>query len=131
MTGIDLHGAVGVSDLGPLQGMPLNYLNVSYLPVAPDSGRVISGLQGLKMLVLTNMPLKEISFLSSLRLETLSLHGIDVRDIRPLAKMPLERITLEYRPEFADVLRSFSTLKEIDGKPVDEFFRNAGAGTGQ
>ncbi len=131
LTSIDLHGTIGVRNLSPLEGMPLNYLNVSFLPIEPDSWRVISGLRTLKMLVLANSPLKDIAFLSPLSLDQLSLHGIDLKDIRPVAKMPLERITLEYRPEFAGILRSISTLKKINGKPVDDFFREVEAGSGK
>ena len=128
---IDLHGVDGVKDLSPLAGMPLNYLNVSFLPVDNDDLRVISGLTGLKMLVFERSPLPDLSFLSSLRLDQLSLRGIPVDDIRPLAKMPLERIHLEYRPQFAEILRSIKTLKMINGKPLDEFWRDVDASRGR
>ncbi|MBI1325822.1 protein kinase [bacterium] len=131
LTSIDLHGAVGVSDLSPLEGMPLNYLNVSHLPVAQESWKVISGLQKMKMLVLTGTPLQDLSFLSPLNLVELSFPETEVKDIRPIANMPLERIHLDYLPEFAEILRSMKTLKMINLKPVDEFWRDVEARQGK
>ena len=90
-----------VSDLSPLQGMPLEALALPHTRVSD-----LSPLRG--------MPLR-----------WLRIDQACVTDLSPLREVPLlEEINCDFQPRRdAEFLRSLTTLKTIQGKPVTEFWK--------
>jgi hypothetical protein len=67
--------------------------------------------------------------LKGLKLTLLHCQGAGVTDLSPLVGMPLEELKCDFQPERdADILRSIKTLKNINGKPAEEFWKEVNAG---
>ena len=118
---VDLYKS-SVKDLSPLKGMPLYYLNIGRLPLSGSDFELLSEFKGLKWLLMEDVPIRDISHLRSLQLEAVILSRTKVEDLSPLLGMPLQDITLDYRPDRADFLRSFPKLTRINAKPAEKFW---------
>ena len=92
--------ALPVSDLSPLQGMPLDALFI---------------------------PLTRVSDLSPLRgmaLTYLDVSDTPVSDLSVLKGMPLKWLRCDFQRERdAELLRSLTTLEQINFKPAAEFWK--------
>ena len=90
-----------ISDLKPLRGMPVEGLNIHATKVTDLS------------------PLKECK-----QLRVLILIQTEILDLSPLKELPLDVIQLDFKPEHhTEALRSIKTLREINKKPVAEFWK--------
>lgn len=116
-----------VRDLSPLSGMPLRHLGV-------QSTRVVdlSPLKELPLISLncSNTTVTDFSPLKNLRLEALICDHTHVADLSPLRDMPLRTFNwrgYDYRlPSHRDVVKSLSTLENINSLPVAEFWKENG-----
>jgi len=118
---LDVAEVRGVSDLGPLTGMPLDYLNLTDLPesdLAP-----LASLKSLTSLVLDDMPVSDLAALRGLGLQKLSIRNIPAKDLSPLKELPLRRLRLDYRADREEFVRSFKGLEAINDKPVADFWK--------
>jgi hypothetical protein len=118
---LDVAEVRGVSDLGPLTGMPLDYLNLTDLPVSDLAP--LASLKSLTALVLDGMPVSDLAPLRGLGLEKLSILNIPAKDHSPLKELPLKRLRLDYRADREQFVRSFKGLEVINDKPVAEFWK--------
>jgi Leucine-rich repeat (LRR) protein len=107
LTQLGCHGT-RISDLSPLAGMPLTNLSCGMTQVS------------------------DLSPLKGMPLTTLGCGSARVTDLSPLAGMPLE--WLECREEIlrkhAPLLREMATLKTINRRPAEEFWRELDQGQG-
>ncbi|HKB40334.1 MAG TPA: serine/threonine-protein kinase, partial [Gemmataceae bacterium] len=109
-----------VEDLGPLRGMPLRHLFLKDSRVTD-----LSPLKDmrLEMLAINGTGVKDLSPLKDMPLSWLWLEGTPVSDLSPLRGMPLKHLSLDYRADFEEVLRSLTTLEKINGKSPAEFWK--------
>jgi Leucine-rich repeat (LRR) protein len=111
-----------VSDLSPLKGMPLVYLNLAHLPVSDLS--LFKDMTTLTTLVLDDMPVSDLSPLKGLPLESLRIYHTRVSDLAPLEGMRLRQLGLDFRAERdAEVLRSLTGLQQINDMPATDFWK--------
>ena len=129
-----------VSDLSPLEGLPLTYLDLTGTSVADLSPLVgmpleelyledtqvrdLRPLKGmpLRILRMEHAPVGDISPLEGMPLEQLNLYGTDVTDIRAVAGMPLNTLWLtetdvsDLSPLEGQRLESL----DVQGTPVED-----------
>ena len=92
-----------LADLSPLKGMPLTLLDCEHTKVA------------------------DLSPLKGMPLQGLRCQSTKVADLSPLKGMPLKELWCDFRPKRdTEVLRSLTTLERINGKPVAQFWKEAG-----
>ncbi len=135
-----------ISDLAPLQGMPLRNLSIHNNPALKDLSPLrgtgietlavsstsvsdLSPLQGepLVWLECSHTRISDLSPLKGKPLKYLACQGTEVTDFFLLRGMPLENIDAPVNSvRDAELLRSISTLRTINGKPIDEFWKEAG-----
>jgi Leucine-rich repeat (LRR) protein len=143
-------GGTRVADLSPLKGMPLTSVNCISTPVSdlsPLAGMPLTNLGCHDTLISDLAPLKgmpltvfscgmtqvsDLSPLAGMPLTSLGCGWSRVSDLSPLAGMPLE--WLECREEIlrkhAPLLREMATLKTINERPAEEFWRELDQGQG-
>jgi len=126
LTSLDLFHCTGVTDLAPLRGMPLEYLNLTQLPVTDLEP--LSGMVTLQSLVLEGTPISDLTPLRGLPLRELKLKGTNVSNLDAIKDFPLTLLSVDYRPEYRDLLRSFTRLTQINDLPVDQFWKKADSG---
>ena len=91
MIGVNL-SATGISDLSPLKGMPLTWLDLHECPVTD-----LSALKGMRLtqLDLRECPVTDLSPLKGMPLTSLNLWKCrNVTDVSPLQGMPLKSLVL-------------------------------------
>src|SRR5262249_38699607 len=110
-----------VSDLAPIQGMPLEYLNLTGAPVGDMN--LLSSVKSLRWLLVDDTPITTLEPLRPLRLERISLLRTGVTDLTPIQGMPLKQLRLDYRPDREKSVRSFKELELINDKSVAEFWK--------
>src|SRR5262249_12035112 len=131
---LDLYHTTGVTSIGPLQGMPLEILNLQDLPVSDLSP--LRGMTTLRQLILAGNALSDLSPLTGLKpthlvlrekkgtdlaplrgmpLVKLEIFGTGVTDVRPLQGMPLQDIRLSPGniAQGLNVLRDMKSLRTI------------------
>jgi formylglycine-generating enzyme required for sulfatase activity len=110
-----------VKDLSPLKGMSLEVLNCAGTQVSdltPLAG------QPLTSLILRGTKVSNLSPLKGMPLVYLDYTGAPVADIAPLKDLPLKRVECDFQPaRDATILRSIKSLETINGKSVEEFWR--------
>jgi hypothetical protein len=101
-------GRVGrclLSDLTPLEGLPLAYLDVSHTQASD-----LASLRGMPLV-------------------TLFCHSARVVDLSPLKDVPLKELQCDFNPNRdSATLRSIKTLERINGLPVAQFWKLVAAG---
>lgn len=135
-----------VSDLRPLRGMPLTYLALgggTFTDLSPLEGMKLTQLWcvdflGDDLAPLKGMPLTSLNIMGSKAKDLSPLEGMpltqltcpaDAKNLRLLGKAPLQELSLDrypqVRPDPAELalFRNHSTLKSINGKTVEEFFK--------
>jgi formylglycine-generating enzyme required for sulfatase activity len=134
-----------VTDLAPLKGMPLFNLQLAYTPVKDLSplkgmkldwlncdGTQVSDLTPVEGQPLTTLNLKgtkvsNLSLLKGMPLKLIDYTNTLVTDISPLKDLPLKEVRCDFRPSRdATILRSIKSLATINGKPVEQFWREQG-----
>ncbi len=112
-----------VSNLSPLEGMPLTELSFSDAPVsdlAPLNGMPLEMLHCARTKVADLAPLKGMKKLAALHCERTK-----VADLSPLKEIPLKMILCDFQAaRDAKILRAMKTLETINGKPVEEFWKD-------
>ena len=84
----------------------------------------------LDFLFLHASPVKDLSPLASIPLKLLEISPDSVTDFGPLREVPIEEIALfdvehtGLTPAQAEVVRPHPTIKTINGKPKDEFWKD-------
>lgn len=113
--------AAPLSDLTPLRGMSLESLSIAYTAVEdltplaemPLISLWISGTRVRDLKPLRGMPLRK-----------LIANQTRVTDLKPLETLTLEILACDFSPaRDAKILRAIPTLREINGLPVDEFWK--------
>jgi len=81
----------GVTDIAPLEGLPLKYLDLTMLPITD-----LSALKGMPLeeLFLEGTKVTDLSPLAGMPLKVLRMEHVPVEDLSPLAGMKLERLNL-------------------------------------
>jgi hypothetical protein len=118
---LDLCEVRAVTSLAPLDGMPLEYLNVT--GAALGNLEAAPSLKSLRVLILDGTGITSLEPLRPLRLERISLLRTAVTDLTPIQGMPLKRLRLDYRPDREKFVRSFTGLEFINDKPVGVFWK--------
>lgn len=98
-------GGVPVHDIGLLKGMPLNTLILEETNV--DDISVLKGMP-LKILHLQHTAISDIGVLQGMELRELNLFGTQVRDISVVRDMPLDTLWLQATP--------VSDISPLEGK---------------
>jgi Leucine-rich repeat (LRR) protein len=113
LTWLDLFDARGVTNLRPLQGMPLEYLNLSNLPVTDLS--VLRGMTSLQQLVLDGTPVADLAPVKDLELRELAIQRTKISDLSALQQMELSQIVFTPRniTKGLGILRDMKSLKTI------------------
>ncbi|HEY7423478.1 MAG TPA: protein kinase [Gemmataceae bacterium] len=114
-----------VSDLSPLKDMPLTHLGLESTPVSD-----LSPLKGMKLKVLyfSATKVSDLSPLKGMPLSYLYCDKTPVSDLSPLKGMPLTFLRCDFNPERdAALLRSIKSLREINEKPAEEFWKEVDA----
>jgi len=136
-----------LSDLSPLQGLPLRVLNCGHNPIrdlTPLRGLPLTRLllnhtqvtdltplQGMKLenLDLTGAPVSDLAALRGMPLQQLAIRRTNVTDLTPLAGMPLEEITVDLKTEAQyEVLRRLPTLRRINDSGAAGILRRPAQG---
>jgi serine/threonine protein kinase len=110
-----------VTDLTPLRGMPLENLCLFDAPVSD-----LTPLRGmaLKEVGLGGPMVTDVVVLQGMPVNKLWLRSTRVDDLSPLKGMPLKLLHCDFqRARDADIVRSLTTLEEINGKPAAEFWK--------
>ncbi|OWK45361.1 Internalin A [Fimbriiglobus ruber] len=140
-----------IYDLSPLTGMPLQTFLIDHNPVTDLSP--LSGMR-LESFGACCTPISDLTPLGGAPLRSTWLHGTHVKDLAPLRHAPLQSITFNAlqdsdlsplanmplvdcelfihgnqpgTPEQLKALRGIKTLKAIDGKPAEEFWKTIDA----
>ncbi len=81
----------GVRDIGPLEGLPLKYLDLTLLPITD-----LSALKGMPLeeLYLEGTKVTDLSPLAGMPLKILRMEHVPVEDISPIAGMKLLQLNL-------------------------------------
>ena len=112
-----------VSDLSPLKEMPLEVLSLRSAPVSD-----LSPLKGMMLnsVLLTDTRVSDLSSLSGMPLKQLSVQRTRVSDLTPVTGMDLKFLNLDVSAarEYESLIRSISTLQDINGVPSAEFFKS-------
>jgi Leucine-rich repeat (LRR) protein len=122
-----------VSDLSPLNGMPLTHLICSGTKVSDESLAQLKDCKDLTLLTLVGTQVSDagLTHLRDLKnLRYLQLQGTKVSDLSPLKDMTLEEIRLTPKNITAqglDILRNMKSLKSIGTHwtqvwPAEEFW---------
>jgi serine/threonine protein kinase/Leucine-rich repeat (LRR) protein len=114
-----------VTDLGPLRGMPLIFLGIAGTQV-----RDLAPVQDMPLLIVhcAGAPVRDLGPLHGKELTLLDAAGAPVEDLTPLRGMPLEALWCNVQPRRdAELLRSLSRLKEVNGRPLAEVQQEAAA----
>jgi Leucine-rich repeat (LRR) protein/tRNA A-37 threonylcarbamoyl transferase component Bud32 len=102
----------GISDIKPLQSLPLRQLRLHHNPVSD-----LTPIRGLKLdyLGITNTSVHDLSALRGMSLKALDAqNGPELTDVAPLADVPvLESIVLPYHAKNVDSLRKLPNLNRI------------------
>jgi Leucine-rich repeat (LRR) protein len=120
----DLHlfAVTQVRDLLPLKGMPLEYLNLGLTSVTDLSP--LEDMTALHALILDSTPVTDLSRLKRLPLKSLRIQNTKISDLAPLKGVPLKQLWLDYQPERdTEVLRSLKDLDRINDLPAAEFWK--------
>lgn len=112
-----------VASLAPLQGMSLIFLDIGATQV-----RDLTPLRGMPLMVLNCAAthVGDLTPLAGMALNVLDAADTPVKDLAPLKSVPLEVLWCHVQPERdAELLRAVRTLKEINGKPAAEVWAQA------
>lgn len=123
LRGMSLHylncGWSAVEDLSPLIGMPLRELTINHTYVSD-----LSPLKGmaLQTFLCENSRVRDLSPLAGIPLEILAFDGSPVEDTSPLHGLPVKQLTMDYDPKkHRELLDHLPNLELLNGKPVAEF----------
>jgi hypothetical protein len=110
-----------LSDLKPLQGLPLKKLAVNMTNVSDLSALRNMPLENLD---LTGTPVRDLSVLRQMPLTHLAIRRTAVDDLAPLKELlKLEVLAVDVKSERDfELLRSLRTLKQINAFPAKQFF---------
>jgi hypothetical protein len=144
-----LCGRTRVADLAPLKGMPLETLDCADTRVHDLSPLIDMPLRHLSvqsthvsdLSPLKNMPLVSLNCahtqvtdfgpLAGIQLHVLICDGTKVKDLSALRALPLRTLnwrSYDYRSQpHCDVVRSITTLEEINGLPAAQFWKQVAA----
>jgi len=116
-------GSCPVTNLALLQGMPLKQLILEAVPVVD-----LEPLRGMPLseVILLGLPLTNPTPLQGMQLTNLVLlYCRGVTDVSFVREMPLKSITFDERSATngMEVLRQLRDLKQINGKPAEQFWR--------
>jgi Leucine-rich repeat (LRR) protein len=115
-------GGNDVSELGSLSNVPIKTLSCW--------GTFVRDLSPVRALPLDRLDcrathVENLSPLIGLKLTYLDVTDCRISDFSPLRELPLDRLYGTFDPQRdADVLRSITTLKEINGQPAAEFWKS-------
>ncbi|HTU19960.1 MAG TPA: protein kinase [Gemmataceae bacterium] len=115
-----------VSDLTPLKDMKLTWLDCALTQVSD-----LTPLKDMKLnwLACWNTQVSDLTPLKGMPLTLLHCYGTRVTDLSPLKGMPLQELKCDFKADRdAEILRSINTLKSINGKSAEEFWKEVDAG---
>src|SRR5262249_41687935 len=115
LRGLAAPGRSKLRDLGPLQGM-----NLEWITAYGNAIEELTPLRGmpLKQLHCMDTPIRDLTPLAGMPLADLNIRGTAVTDLKPLQACPLKSIQADLRLDRdVDKLRSIKTLEKINNKP--------------
>jgi serine/threonine protein kinase len=102
----------------------LTLLHLAGTQVSDAGLALFKDCKNLTHLYLSGTEVSDLSPLKGMKLTILTCDGTQVSDLSPLKGMPLKELHCDFRPERdAEILRSIETLETINGKPVNEFWK--------
>ncbi len=110
-----------VSDLMPLKGMRLTRLGCGKTPVSD-----LTPLKGMPLgrLNCDGTKVTDISPLKGLPMTHLRFLDTQISDLSPLKDIPVKELHFDFKPDRdTALLRSIKTLETINGKPAAEFWK--------
>ncbi|HEV3027728.1 MAG TPA: protein kinase, partial [Planctomycetota bacterium] len=111
-----------VTDLSPLQDSKLTLLVLDGDKVSDL--RPLRTMKELSIVALTGLPLRDLSALEGLDLARLTVKGCPVADLSPLRRVRLRELHCDFEAKRdTDLLKSMPLLEQINGMPVEEFWR--------
>ncbi|HZE96668.1 MAG TPA: protein kinase, partial [Planctomycetota bacterium] len=111
-----------VTDLSPLRDSKLSLLVLDGSKVSDL--RPIHDLKELSILSLASAPVRDLSPLEGMDLSRLTIKGCPVTDLSPLKRVKLRELNCDFEAKRdTDVLKSMPALEQINGVPVEEFWR--------
>ncbi len=118
-------GGLQKLDLAPLAGMPLRTLCLNFTQT--DDLAPLKGMP-LEMLLMESTKVADLSALAGMKISTLAMRHSPVADPSLLRDLPLVAVTWEFRGDRdAETFRAIPTLALINGKPVEEFWKEFAA----
>ena len=115
-----------VSDLSPLDGTDLTALfcgGTRIFSLAP-----LNRMRRLTTVNIDVAPVRDLSPLKGLALDNLGIAGVKTDDLSLIKDMPLVYLACDFKPERdAALLRSIKTLRIINRKPANEFWKEVDA----
>ncbi len=135
-----------LSNLTPLKGLNLKYLNVAWTQVAhlsPLAGMHLEEFCAdhskiedltplcntkLRRLCIHDTGVSELTAVKDLPLRSLECQHTRISDLSPLRGTPLQELNCDFQPDRdATILRSIETLDKINGKSVQDFWKEEDA----
>ncbi len=114
-----------VKDLSPLRGMKFRSLGLWWTSVTDLSP--LAGMQ-VDALILAETAVTDLSPLKTVQMQRLEVQGCKIADFRPLQGLLLREVKGNFRPERdAEILRSMKSLEKINDKPTAEFWKEVDA----
>ncbi|MBV8878654.1 MAG: protein kinase [Planctomycetaceae bacterium] len=111
-----------VADLAPLKDSKLALLVLENVKVT-DLGPLRT-MKELGIVSLTGLPLKDLSPLEGLDLARLTVKNCAVTDLSPLKRVRLRELNCDFDAKRdTELLKSMPALEQINGVPVEEFWR--------
>ncbi|HVR84507.1 MAG TPA: protein kinase [Planctomycetota bacterium] len=111
-----------VSDLSPLQDSKLTLLVLDGDQVSDL--RPLRTMKELSIVALSGLPLRDLAPLEGLDLARLTVKGCPVTDLSPLRRVRLRELHCDFDAKRdTEVLKSMPLLEQINGMPVEEFWR--------
>ncbi len=128
LTSLSLTGNRDVTDLSPLDGMPLTTLRIGRTGVSD-----LSPVRTLPLRVLdcSGTRVRDLTPLLGLRLDAVDLRGLGDADLTPLAALPLREVWCDYVPDrHRKLFRGIRTLRTLNGRPVTSVLAKTGGESG-
>jgi serine/threonine-protein kinase len=124
LTFLNVNNQIALADLSPLRGMPLTMLACADTRVTDLKPLRESPLETLHC---HRSPVFDLSPLRGLPLATLFCYSSKVTDLSPLKDLPLKDLRCDFKlARETAFLRSLKTLETINGKPAAEFWKEVG-----
>ena len=120
-----LSQSVPVSDLSPLDGMPLHTLLIRETKVSDLTPLIGSNL---KILEISGSKVSDLSPLTHLALEELKILNLEIDDLSILKKCNIKALWMDYDISHEELVKAIPGLERLNGKPLNDYLNTVRAG---